>query len=159
PVRQIALTWYGGYAEFYLQPSTRRSEIFIALAGPLTNLILGATALLYIINTPDPHRYLDAHTFYERYTFGEFVLHGVRSVAIVNLGLGAFNLLPGLPLDGGHVLRSTLNFRMSRGRASWIAAWAGFFAALFTIVAGSVAGSLWTVVIGISLAVTAWRYR
>lgn len=169
PVKQIVITWYGGYAEFYMRPATRRSENLIALAGPLTNLAIAAIALAIaawsygaFYGSPDSAQAsarLGSADLYVGASHHDVVRQGLQTLALINLGLGLFNLLPGLPLDGGHVLRSVLNFRMSRGRASWIAAWAGFAVALLTIVAGWIGENLWTIVIGISLAITAWRYR
>ncbi len=85
-VRAIRLDAIGGAAELERPPGTGPSEMLVAAGGPAANLVLGGAS---------------------------FALAGVLSgqaatvalwLALVNLVLGVFNLLPGLPFDGGHIL-------------------------------------------------------
>jgi Zn-dependent protease len=157
PVQHIMLTWYGGYARFWVRPSNRLQEVSIALAGPFANLALSAIAFLFLEMLP-PTSNLSGEGSQMLISFREVspFEYALRAIAWANLGLGAFNLLPGLPLDGGHVLRSALSLAMPRGRAGSIAAWTGLWVGLATIAGGFRFESLWTIAIGVSLALSAW---
>jgi CBS domain-containing protein len=92
-------------------------ELWIALAGPLVNLVLAAIlfALLYyrhaIVGLRDLLQPTDTNLI-ERIAFG-------------NLILALFNFIPAYPMDGGRVLRSILARFKSENEATRIAAWAG----------------------------------
>jgi Zn-dependent protease/CBS domain-containing protein len=92
-------------------------ELWIAIAGPLVNLVLAAAlfALLYyrhaIVGLRDLLRPTDTNLI-ERIAFG-------------NLILALFNFIPAFPMDGGRVLRSILARFKSENEATRIAAWAG----------------------------------
>jgi Zn-dependent protease len=92
--RDITLYPFGGIAAILKQP-TPKAEVAIAIAGPLTNLLIAAL-LFWWINFPplndDTHR---------TFSFSEKLI-------ISNLAIALFNLLPALPMDGGRVLRATL---------------------------------------------------
>jgi hypothetical protein len=80
-------------------------------------------------------------------------------LAVVNLVVGAFNLVPGFPLDGGRILRAAL--WAWRGRLGWATRWASrtgsIFAALLMAlgvmrtVSGELVGGLWFIMIGLFL--------
>lgn len=82
-----------------------------------------------------------------------------RDIALVNLSLGFFILLPGYPLDGGHILRSVLSTQMSWGRAGWIAAWIGIVLAAIAVAYGIWVESLTFFFLGIFVGVNAWMER
>jgi Zn-dependent protease len=109
PVRRILLYPLGGYSEIEQEPPTPGQEFLVAVAGPVVSLGLAAIGYAIIIFVPDglPHVLL-----------GQLVL--------ANLLVGIFNLLPGLPLDGGRILRAGI-WRVTRrpGTATIWAAWAG----------------------------------
>ena len=157
PVQHIMLTWYGGYARFWVGPSSRIQEVGIALAGPFSNLALAAIALALLELLP-PVTNMSGDGTQILITFHEIspLEYALRAMAWTNVGLGVFNLLPGLPLDGGHVLRSMLSLAMPRGRAGSIAAWAGLWVGLATVAAGFRFESLWTIAVGVSLVLSAW---
>ncbi len=113
PVKRITLFLFGGVAEITREPSDPKTELKIALAGPATSAVLAAICWgVVLLIGPDSAR------------------PGLR-LAFMYLGLAntfllGFNLLPGLPLDGGRVLRAivwsvTKNLR----RATYIASIAG----------------------------------
>ncbi|MGH6950685.1 MAG: site-2 protease family protein, partial [Vitreimonas sp.] len=83
----------------------------------------------------------------------------VRALASVNLALGAFNLLPGLPLDGGHVLRSALSAVMPSRRAHAIAAFSGLVVGLGVVAYAVRVESLWMLLIGVFVLASAWDAR
>lgn len=142
PVRQITLFIFGGAANLTQEPRSPRSELLITLAGPLASLVLsGIFFALYVALAGAPSEVTA-------------VLH---YLAYVNLLLALFNLIPGLPLDGGRVLRAILwFFTGSLRRATHIAARVGqaigylfIFGGLFeAFVLGQVFGGIWLAFIG-----------
>lgn len=159
PVRHIALTWFGGYASFWVQP-TRWRDAAIAFAGPASNLALAAFLFAALANVPPPQaaQIIGSDIFISSRE-PSLLEHTVRTAAYLNLAMGAFNLLPGLPLDGGHILRATLAMRMPWGRAGCIAAWVGVL-----IGAAAAAYAIWIenftiLFLGLFVAGNAWLER
>ncbi|MFI6349376.1 site-2 protease family protein [Streptomyces sp. NPDC050560] len=110
PVRRIRLQFYGGISEIEKDPETPGREFVLALVGPLLSLVLGAVfygALLAV----------------EARTVPGVLLAGLM---VSNLLVAAFNLLPGLPLDGGRMLRAVV-WKLSGDlmTATVVAAWIG----------------------------------
>ena len=143
PSKRIVLTFFGGYVQFAWQPKTRWHEIVVSAAGPLANLatygVLGLAAPLLSGALGDTA----ALTF-------------VGNLVFVSLILGVLNLLPGFPLDGGHILRAALSYLMARNRASLVAACVGLvLAALITLYA-LWSQMWWTTLVGVFLALAAW---
>ena len=109
-VTSITLFVFGGASAMESEPKRPRDEALIAAAGPVASLLIGAGLwLLGLVTRGQPQ--LE-------------VLLGWLS--FVNLGLGAFNLVPGFPMDGGRILRALL-WRLGgdRFRATRIAASVG----------------------------------
>ncbi|MFB6104634.1 MAG: site-2 protease family protein [Halobacteriaceae archaeon] len=110
PIDSITLWLLGGVAQLSDQPEDWRQELTIAIAGPAVSIAIGAIAFLAIglVPTTQP---------------------GVRFVlgylALMNVFLAAFNLLPGFPMDGGRVLRALLARTRPFARATQIAAEVG----------------------------------
>ena len=99
PIKRITLYLFGGMAELDGEPETPAAEYLVAVAGPLVSVFLaGATAAL-AMSTPD----------------GSTVHAIAVYLALTNAALGILTLLPGLPLDGGRVLRSVV-WRLSGSR-------------------------------------------
>lgn len=84
--------------------ATWKRDIRIAGAGPLVNIALALVAGLIVLA-----KFPDAHLWTKPLIHSN---HLLRSLVWVNLGLGAFNLLPAYPMDGGHVLRAIFSRRM-----------------------------------------------
>lgn len=82
--------------------SPKRDRILIALAGPLSNLILGVVFLFVIKLTFTPLDFLPE-------TLYVILFRLLFSISVINLGLFIFNMLPIPPLDGSHVFLSGLN--------------------------------------------------
>ena len=99
-IYDIQLHIFGGWARLVGEPRTALAELRIALAGPLSSLLLslvfGLCFLLLQPFSPDPLALTDAAASAFKY------------LLVANLTLALFNLLPGLPLDGGRVLRALL---------------------------------------------------
>ena len=145
--KHIMLTFFGGYVEFEEEPRARWQEIAVSFAGPAVNLLCAA-ALPFII------RGLSETGWPSRDT--PLALSFFDSFYYVSLVLGAFNLLPGFPLDGGRILRAALAYFMARQRAYLLAAWIGL---IIAIGIGGFAVSQqmwWTLFIAALLALAAW---
>jgi Zn-dependent protease len=91
-VRGITLFLFGGVAEIEGEVPTPAREFAVALVGPTVSLALGGVFALGTL-----------------WADGLPVLEGILgTLALVNLGVALFNLVPGLPLDGGRLLRAGL---------------------------------------------------
>jgi len=143
PVSAITLHIFGGVSELTREPDRPGAEWNMAIVGPLTSLaIAGALALLQrLAGFPEPAAAV------------------TRYLIMTNTLVGVFNLLPGLPLDGGRLLRAFL-WRVTgdQHRATRIAAQVGggvaiFMAmvGIFQIFGGNFVGGLWLLLIGLFL--------
>jgi Zn-dependent protease/CBS domain-containing protein len=92
PVRRIVLFALGGVSEIEHEPSRARDELLIAASGPLVSVLLATAAGLGYAPAPAGHLMT--------------ALLGLLFWS--NAGLAVFNLLPGLPLDGGRLLRAAV---------------------------------------------------
>jgi Zn-dependent protease/CBS domain-containing protein len=106
-VRNITLWLLGGMAQFEEIPRQRGAEAVIAIAGPITSLVVAAICWLSLQATPSEA------------AAAQFVL---VYLAFMNIALAVFNLIPALPLDGGRVLRSLLALRSPYLQATQTAA-------------------------------------
>jgi Zn-dependent protease len=111
PVRRIVLYMLGGVSEIEKEPDTPGREFLVAAAGPAVSLGLGGlAALLHAFAVPE-----------------EGILTAlVWQLMWANLIVGLFNLVPGLPLDGGRLLRAAVwKFTRNPGTGTIAAAWVG----------------------------------
>ncbi|MEU2735334.1 site-2 protease family protein [Streptomyces sp. NPDC007095] len=92
PVRRIQLQFFGGVSEIEKEAETPGREFVLSFVGPLLSLVL--SGLFYL-----------AMLAVEPGTVPGVLLAGLM---ISNLIVAAFNLLPGLPLDGGRMLRAVV---------------------------------------------------
>lgn len=147
PSKRIVLTFFGGYVQFARQPNKLWHEIVVSAAGPGANLAtyLLVTSLLPLLR--DSLAPTDG-------TLG--FLNALAMLGFVSLILGAFNLLPGFPLDGGHILRAALTYVFPRPTARMIAAVCGLAVAAAIGLWALSGGLLWTGFIAILLALAAW---
>lgn len=110
PVRRIQLQFFGGVSEIEKESETPGREFVLAFVGPLLSLLLAAGFYLGM-KAVDPA------------TVPGVLLAGLM---ISNLLVAAFNLLPGLPLDGGRMLRAVIWGITGKPMAGTIAAaWIG----------------------------------
>jgi Zn-dependent protease/predicted transcriptional regulator len=92
-VRRITLFILGGVAQISAEPKEPIKEFVMALAGPFASMILSALFLMASFGLHTWSRPLSAAAFY---------------LAMMNMALAVFNLLPGFPMDGGRVLRAII---------------------------------------------------
>lgn len=95
PIKGITLFIFGGVAHMEEEPSSAKVELFMAIAGPASSIVLGLTFYLIMILGKGAGWSLP-------------VTGVIGYLAFINWILAAFNLLPAFPLDGGRVLRSAL---------------------------------------------------
>lgn len=117
-VRKIVLYPIGGVSEIEEIPENPRIEWRMAIAGPLTSLLIGAVliAMNQVITINEPTSFAGILT-----TAGTFL----ADLGFLNIVLGLFNLLPAFPMDGGRVLRALLAERMSYTDATKYASYIG----------------------------------
>ncbi|PSP17162.1 MAG: hypothetical protein BRC58_07050 [Cyanobacteria bacterium QS_8_64_29] len=124
PVGRIVLFCFGGVASLERAPWHPAQMAWVAAAGPAASLALGTSLGVLALALPPPGR------------------DGAWAAAALNLTLAGFNLLPGLPLDGGHLLQAALWQRSSdRLAAGHWAARAGQGMGVL-VAAGGLAGAL-----------------
>jgi Zn-dependent protease/CBS domain-containing protein len=110
PVRRILLYPLGGVSEIELEPQTPGREFTVSAAGPFLSFVLAAIGLGLEHVVPVG-------------TVGWII---VRQFCWANVVVGLFNLLPGLPLDGGRMLRAIVWKASGRPAvATLAAAWVG----------------------------------
>ncbi|MFO8059060.1 MAG: CBS domain-containing protein [Bacillota bacterium] len=134
-IRDITLMLLGGVAQMEDDGHDPRGEAWMALAGPLFSLVLGASLLLLVRFTSD---LLSADLHIVLYYLG-----------FMNTFLAVFNLLPAFPSDGGRILRSLLARRISYLRATQIATSIGRGFAFLFAVFGLMTGQLFMILIGL----------
>jgi Zn-dependent protease/CBS domain-containing protein len=158
PVRRILLYPLGGVSEIEREAPTPGREFAVAGAGPALSLVLGVLG----------------------WGLTRLVPYGVtglviRELMFANFIVGVFNLLPGLPLDGGRMLRAVIwKFTKRPTTATYAAAWVGRGLAIALLAipffSGGLAGGdfvsmIWVVVIaafmwtGASQSIKATRFR
>ncbi len=137
PITSITLFIFGGVAQMKGEPPHPRAEFRMAIAGPLSSFFLSGLFFLVSVNTGGGPKALFSY------------------LAQINFILGAFNLIPGFPMDGGRVLRSVLwsrtkDFFYATQMASKFGQRIALFFllfGLFLIFTGS-SGGLWLLLIG-----------
>ncbi|MAI96609.1 MAG: multidrug transporter [Synechococcus sp. MED650] len=125
-VRVLSITLFhlGGIARIEKECSTAMGSLRIAAAGPLVSLLLALAMLLSAASISEDQAWLTLL---------------LSQVGLLNLMLGLFNLLPGLPLDGGLILKALVwQFSGSQKRGVEVASASGRALSILMIVAGGV---------------------
>jgi Zn-dependent protease len=147
PVKSITLFALGGVANIEKESSDAASEFWMAIAGPMTSLVLG---LLFLAIARA------AGWQPQTGTPPSAVWAGLVWLGYINVALALFNMIPGYPLDGGRVLRALVwGINHNLVRATKIVAGVGQFIAIGFIVFGffrffysGAFGGLWLAFIG-----------
>jgi len=111
PVHGITLWVLGGFTSYERRTASPLKEGLIAVCGPISSVVigLGAAVVASATYSGDPRVYVIAY-----------------ALAVSNIVLGIYNALPGLPLDGGAVLKCVVwAVSGNENRGTIIAAWAG----------------------------------
>lgn len=145
-MKGITLFIFGGVAEMTDEPPSPRAELAVAIAGPITSVgvaavFAGARALATGLAVALP------------------VAHVLGYLAVINLVLAIFNMVPAFPLDGGRVLRSILwgrrgNYREATRVTAGIGSTFGMVLivlGLVSAVLGNLVGGVWWFLIGLFL--------
>lgn len=121
-VKSITLFIFGGVSNIEQEPKSPGIEFQMSFVGPLTSLLIGGVSYLLLLASGGGTSPLAAVLGY---------------LALSNILLGVFNLIPGFPLDGGRVLRSIIWKITGRLRtATRVATVAGEVIAYLFIVTG-----------------------
>ena len=145
PVHRVVVFLMGGISEVEGPLRRPRDELLVAAAGPLVSIGVTGIAAAGYLNTPR-----------------DTLLGALLSMLFwSNAALTVFNLLPGLPLDGGRLLRAALQgLGVSARHSTAVAAWSGRVVALGVLALGvSVRDPDWgatSSVIGAVLALYLW---
>ncbi|MHA1899041.1 MAG: M50 family metallopeptidase, partial [Promethearchaeota archaeon] len=143
PVKEIELYIFGGVAKITSEPESPKTEFKIAIAGPITSILLGIIFMV-IGSLNNLFDILLPIAFFFNY------------MGYLNVMLGLFNLIPAFPMDGGRVLRALIwKKKADLTSATRISATVGRFIAnffifigLFEIIAGAFLNGLWMIIIG-----------
>jgi Zn-dependent protease/CBS domain-containing protein len=120
-IDSITLWLLGGIAQMQEIPEDWKQEFNIAIAGPIVSVLAGVAAYFAFRTVPDGGFLLEATQFTLAY------------LAIMNIVLAVFNMLPGFPMDGGRILRALLARNRPHAQATQQAARVG---QLFAILLG-----------------------
>jgi stage IV sporulation protein FB len=112
----VTLLPIGGLARLERIPEEPREELVIAVAGPLVNVVIAGALIIFAGARLDTHMLASIES--SRISM-------IDRLAMVNVFLVLFNLIPAFPMDGGRVLRALLATRMGYVRATEIAAFVG----------------------------------
>jgi Zn-dependent protease len=114
PVSHITLQFFGGMTAIDGEPDSPRQEFWVSVVGPLSSLGVSLVAFLAYLVVP-----------------GGLIGLALSGLAWTNLLVGIINLVPGLPLDGGRVLKAAVwGATGDTHRGTIVAAWGGRVVAL-----------------------------
>ena len=117
PVSHITLQFFGGMTSIEGEPESPRQEFWISVVGPLSSL--GVAVLAYLAYLVAP---------------GGLIGLALSGLAWTNLFVGIVNLVPGLPLDGGRILKAVVwGVSGDTHRGTIAAGWMGRVVALLAI--------------------------
>jgi Zn-dependent protease len=145
-VRAITLFALGGVSQIQEDSTDAKTEFWVAIAGPIASVIIGFGCLGIALGLG-----------WQRSTEPQTAVTGVLVwLGYINLGLAAFNMIPGFPLDGGRVLRAIIwALTKDADRSTRIAARVGQVVAVLFILdgiwryfSGAGFGGLWIAFIG-----------
>ena len=148
PIRRITLFFFGGVSEMSEEPKDPALEVRMAAAGPLTSFLIaivlgGFWYLTVLVGGPTPGGLTP-------------IIATLYYAALLNGVLGAFNLIPAFPLDGGRVLRGSLWNRSKNllsatanaTRVSEAISLVMMAVGLFFVVFGDFINGLWIIFLG-----------
>lgn len=131
-VKSITLFLFGGLANLDREPKTPGEAFWVAIAGPIVSLLLFFILTFASVGTG----------------LSGFIANILGVLASVNLALALFNLIPGLPLDGGNILKAAI-WKVTGNPYKGVI-FAGKVGQLFGVIAmiSGLFGNFWNVIIG-----------
>lgn len=146
PISQITLFIFGGVAEIKKEPPTPKIEFLMAIAGPIVSVLLSGILYLLTILGKNAHWPIP-------------IIAVTGYLALINIVLAIFNLIPAFPLDGGRIFRSILWWiKKDAGWATKVSSriGAGFgmiliFLGIFALITGNFISGVWFVILGLFL--------
>jgi len=142
----ITLLPIGGLARLERMPEKPAQEIAVALAGPAVNVVIWAVLVVVFRVETDIEVLLNIENPREGF---------LGRLAVVNLFLVLFNMLPAFPMDGGRVFRAVLSLWMPRAKATRAAATAGQGMAFLFGLAGLMFGNPLLILVAVFVFVAA----
>jgi Zn-dependent protease/CBS domain-containing protein len=155
PIKGITLFIFGGVAEMEEEPKRPKTEFLVAIAGPVSSLLLGWGFYLLFLQG-------------RRNEWPIPMVGVIGYLGFINVFLAVFNLIPAFPLDGGRVLRSLLwgwkkDIRWGTRIASAIGSGFGLLLIILggiNVLQGDGIGGVWQILIGMFLRNAAkWSYQ
>ena len=141
-VRSITLFLFGGVATIEKECRSALAALQVAAAGPAVSFAL-ALSFFLLANFSEATQPIAALV--------------CQRLMILNLVLGIFNLMPGLPLDGGLIVKALVwHFSGSRRRGIQVAAATGLFLAVMAIASGLWLVLVWRISSGLWLGLLGW---
>jgi Zn-dependent protease len=117
PVSHITLQFFGGMTHIEGEPESPRQEFWVSVVGPLSSLFVAGVAYLAYLVASDG-----------------LIGLAFSGLALTNLFVGFVNLVPGLPLDGGRILKAMVwGATGNTFRGTIVAAWGGRVVALLAL--------------------------
>lgn len=144
-IRSITLMVFGGVSSMEELPREPRQEWRMAFAGPFTSMVVGLVSYGLVLIL----RLLESESIPVR---GIIILLGL--MAVYNLLLAGFNMIPAFPMDGGRVLRAYFASRMSYMEATRKAARIGRYFAIAMGIFG-IFYSFWFILIALFVYIAA----
>jgi Zn-dependent protease/predicted transcriptional regulator len=145
-VKEIILLPIGGVAMLSRIPRKPSQELFIAVAGPLVNVVIFAAIMLGIgVNAALGRMNLNDLVIESQ--SGPSLFLAMKFLLNANAALVLFNMIPAFPLDGGRILRALLAMRMPHARATQISAAIGQIAAILLGMYGLMGGGFLVLIV------------
>ena len=139
-IKGITLMIFGGVSSMEEMPRLPRQEWRMAFAGPLTSLGAGLASWLFML-------LLDSLESTSVFVQGVAILLGI--MAVYNVLLAGFNMIPAFPMDGGRILRARFAQRMDFLEATRRAAKVGRYFALGMAIFGIITLNFFLIIIAL----------
>ncbi len=142
----LIILWPLGGVAYVAPPQRPGAQLWSIVAGPLVNVVLAPILFGLAImgkNLGWDTGYPDAYLL-------------IENVALINLVLLIFNLMPVYPLDGGQILRSLLWYPFGRANSLMAASIIGFVGVAALILLAIYTGSTWKIIIAVFIAMNCW---
>jgi Zn-dependent protease len=158
--QDIVLMPIGGVARLEKMPDKPMQEFVVAIAGPMVNVVIAILLMLGIWLLTDP-AYIELMTnLVISAEEGNAIIEesGIQipqslqfaiNLAILNIVLVVFNMIPAFPMDGGRVFRALLSMKTGRPKATRIASMVGQAIAGIIIFYGIWVNAFMTIVLGL----------